>query len=49
MAEAVRTNGARLQDEDLSSSEGIIPPQDLSLEEARRLFEGEGLIPDFPQ
>ena len=49
MAEAVRTNGARLQDEDLSSSEGIIPPQDLSLEEARRLFEGDGLIPDFPQ
>jgi hypothetical protein len=49
MAEAVRTNGTRLQDEDLSASEGIIPPQDLSLEEARRLFEGDGLIPDFPQ
>ncbi len=27
MAEAVRTNGTRLQDEDLSSSEGIIPPR----------------------
>jgi hypothetical protein len=49
MAEAVRTNGTRLPDEDLSSSEGIIPPQDLSLEEARRLFDGDGLIPDFPQ
>jgi chromosome condensin MukBEF complex kleisin-like MukF subunit len=50
MAEAVRTNGARLADEDLSPSEAVIPPDDLSLEEARRLFEenGEGLIPDLP-
>jgi PspAA-like protein len=48
MAEAVRTNGARLPDEDLSPSEGIIPPPDLSLEEARQLFDGDGLIPDLP-
>jgi chromosome condensin MukBEF complex kleisin-like MukF subunit len=50
MAEAVRTNGARLADEDLSPSDSVIPPDDLSLEEARRLFEenGEGLIPDLP-
>jgi chromosome condensin MukBEF complex kleisin-like MukF subunit len=50
MAEAVRTNGARLDDADLSPSEAVIPPDDLSLEEAKRLFEedGEGLIPDLP-
>jgi hypothetical protein len=48
MTEAVRTNGARLPDDDLSPSEGIIPPEDLTLEEARELFEGEGLIPDLP-
>jgi len=48
MAEAVRTNGARLPDEDLSPSEGIVPPPDLTLEEAKELFEGEGLIPDLP-
>jgi len=48
MAEAVRTNGARLPDEDLSPSEGIAPPPDLTLEEAKELFEGEGLIPDLP-
>jgi hypothetical protein len=50
MAEAVRTNGARLADEDLSPSEAVIPPDDLTLDEARRLFEedGEGLIPDLP-
>ena len=48
MADAVRLNGARLPDEDLSPSEAIVPPEDLSLEEARELFEGEGLIPDLP-
>jgi hypothetical protein len=49
MAEAVRTNGARLADSDLSPSDAIIPPEDLSLDEARQLFEGEGLIPDLPR
>jgi hypothetical protein len=48
MAEAVRTNGTRLPDEDLSASEAIVPPSDLSLEEAHELFEGDGLIPDIP-
>ena len=48
MAEAVRTNGARLPDEDLSPAEGSVPPPDLTLEEAKELFEGEGLIPDLP-
>jgi chromosome condensin MukBEF complex kleisin-like MukF subunit len=48
MAEVVRTNGARLPDDDLSASEAIIPPDDLTLEEARELFEDEGLIPDLP-
>ena len=48
MADAVRLNGTRLPDDDLSPSEAIVPPDDLSLDEARELFEGEGLIPDLP-
>jgi len=48
MSGAVRTNGARVPDEHLDASDAIIPPDDLSLEEARRLFEDEGLIPDLP-
>ena len=48
MADAVRTNGTRLPDEDLEPSDAIIPPQDLTLDEARQLFEGEGLVPDLP-
>ena len=48
MADAVQTNGSRVPDEDLTPSEAIVPPDDLTLVEARELFEGEGLIPDLP-
>jgi hypothetical protein len=48
MASTVRDRGERLDDADLSPSEGIVPPEDLSLDEARQLFDGEGLIPDLP-
>jgi thymidylate synthase ThyX len=34
--------------QDFSKSEAIVPPEDLSLDEARLLFDGEGLIPDLP-
>jgi hypothetical protein len=48
MAELVRNEGVQLPPEDLSPSDIMIPPPDLSLEETRLLFEGEGLIPDLP-
>ena len=48
MSEAVRTNGSRVPDDDLRASEAIVPPDDLSLDEAKQLFDGEGLIPDLP-
>ena len=44
MAAAVRSNGTRLADEDLSASDAIVPAEDLSLDEARQLFDGEGLV-----
>jgi hypothetical protein len=48
MWQLVRDRGERLPDDDLSSSDLIIPPSDLTLEETRRLFSDEGLIPDLP-
>lgn len=48
MWELVRAEGEQLPAEDLSASDVVIPPADLTLEETRRLFEGEGLIPDLP-
>jgi hypothetical protein len=44
----VRAEGERLPDDDLSASDVIIPPSDLTLEETRELVSHEGLIPDLP-
>ena len=46
--EIVRSEGTRLPDEDLSPSDAIVPPFDLSLEEAARLLGDDGFIPDLP-
>jgi hypothetical protein len=42
----VRTHGTRVGDEEIESSDLILPPPDLSFEEAGKEFTGEGLIPD---
>ena len=44
----VRERGERLPDDELAASDLIIPPSDLTLEETRRLFSDEGLVPDLP-
>jgi hypothetical protein len=44
----VRAEGERLLDEDLSTSDVLIPPSDLTLEETRKLLSHEGFIPDLP-
>jgi hypothetical protein len=48
MWQLVRERGERLPDDDLSASDAIIPPSDLTLEETRELFSDDGLIPDLP-
>lgn len=42
----VRANGTPLADDEIETSDVIIPPADISFEEAGREFTGEGLIPD---
>jgi PspAA-like protein len=42
----VRTNGTRVADDELEGSDMILPPPDLSFQEAGREFSGDGLIPD---
>jgi hypothetical protein len=48
MWKLVQSEGTRLADEDLRPSDVVIPPADLTLEETRLLFSGDGLIPDLP-
>jgi hypothetical protein len=49
MAGLVRRDGDRLPDDDLSASDAIVPPSDMSLAETRMFFSDEGLIPDVSQ
>ncbi|HEX3509856.1 MAG TPA: hypothetical protein VHT27_02035 [Solirubrobacteraceae bacterium] len=42
----VRSRGTRVGDDELASSDVILPPADLSFAEAGTEFTGEGLIPD---
>jgi hypothetical protein len=42
----VRANGTPIGDEELESSDLILPPADLTFQEAGEDFTGEGLIPD---
>lgn len=42
----VRTQGTALGDDDLEGSDVILPPSDISFDEAGTEFTGEGLIPD---
>ena len=46
LLEFVRSNGTPIDEDRLVSSDLIIPPPDVSMEEASKEFSGEGLIPD---
>ena len=48
MGDLVRMRGEELPADDLSTSDVIIPPPDLTLQETRQLFSEAGLIPDLP-
>jgi hypothetical protein len=45
LVEFVRSKGKKLDDDELLGSDIILPPPDLSVEEARVAFQGDGLIP----
>ena len=46
MLEMVRADGNALGEEELMESDVILPPRDVSFDEAKGEFSGEGLIPD---
>ena len=46
MLDLVEGDGDRLADDELAESDVILPPRDISFEEAKGEFTGEGLIPD---
>jgi hypothetical protein len=46
MLEIVSGDGNELEPDELIESDVILPPRDISFEEAKGEFSGEGLIPD---
>ena len=46
MLELVAADGEELNDDELTESDVILPPRDISFAEAEGEFTGEGLIPD---
>jgi hypothetical protein len=46
MLELVQRDGSPVPDDELVESDVILPPRDISFEEAAAEFSGEGLIPD---
>jgi hypothetical protein len=45
LVEYVRGHGTKVGADELVASDIILPPPDVSMEEAREEFQGEGLIP----
>ena len=46
MLDIIRAEGERVGDNDIESSDVIVPPPDTSMAEAASDFSGDGLIPD---
>ena len=46
MISMVKRDATPLDPAEIVESNVIIPPEDLSLEEAKKIFTGEGIIPD---
>jgi hypothetical protein len=47
MSEMVMKNGKPLDPKEIIKSDIILPSVDLSIDEAKRLFKGEGVIPEI--
>jgi hypothetical protein len=47
LAEIVSKNGRPLDPKEIVESDVILPGTDVSIEEARQIFSGEGIIPDL--
>ena len=48
MFQLVKSEGEPLADDELTGSDVLIPPSDLTLEETKQLLTQEGFIPDLP-
>jgi hypothetical protein len=47
LVQTIISKGQKLDDKELVESDVIVPDSDISLEDAKKVFKGEGIIPDL--
>ena len=46
LVQIITSKGQRLADKEIVESDIIVPDSDISIDEAKKVFKGEGIIPD---
>jgi hypothetical protein len=47
MVQTIKSEGQKLEDKELIESDIIVPDTDISIDEAKKVFQGEGIIPEI--
>jgi hypothetical protein len=47
IVQTIKSKGQKLQDKELIESDIIVPDTDISIDEAKKVFQGEGIIPEI--
>ena len=47
IVETITSEGQKLEDKELVESDIIVPDTDISIDEAKKVFQGEGIIPEI--
>jgi hypothetical protein len=47
MVQTIKSKGQKLEDKELIESDIIVPDTDISIDEAKKVFQGEGIIPEI--
>ena len=47
IVQTIKSKGQKLEDKELVESDIIVPGTDISIDEAKKVFQGEGIIPEI--
>jgi hypothetical protein len=47
MVQTIKSKSQKLEDKELIESDIIVPDTDISIDEAKKVFQGEGIIPEI--
>ena len=47
MVQTIKSKGQKLEDKELIESDIVVPDRDISIDEAKKVFQGKGIIPEI--